>query len=169
MADTSIACVQQSLERLNQQSVDLYQQHWPGFPVLNSWSNDAFCRGLAKCQKLGLAKAVGVSNFNEKRLRRAHGIIEIVRCSCHQSLSSIDCICKATASPAMLHYHKLLPAAGGANEVLNERAVAVMKRMSDKLTGRDFLQVSSTSTLSSPCMMTALACSMLLFDPVSSR
>ena len=29
---------------------------------------------------------------------------------------------------------------GGANEVLNERAVAVMKRMSDKLTGRDFLQ-----------------------------
>ena len=30
---------------------------------------------------------------------------------------------------------------GDANEVLNERAVAVMKRMSDKLTGRDFLQV----------------------------
>ena len=27
---------------------------------------------------------------------------------------------------------------GDANEVLNERAVAVMKRMSDKLTGRDF-------------------------------
>ncbi len=32
---------------------------------------------------------------------------------------------------------------GDANEVLNERAVAVMKRMSDKLTGRDFLQVKS--------------------------
>lgn len=29
---------------------------------------------------------------------------------------------------------------GDANEVLNERAVAVMKRMSDKLTGRDFSQ-----------------------------
>ncbi|KAK9806197.1 hypothetical protein WJX72_004970 [[Myrmecia] bisecta] len=29
---------------------------------------------------------------------------------------------------------------GDANEVLNERAVAVMKRMSDKLTGRDFMQ-----------------------------
>ena len=27
---------------------------------------------------MGLAKAVGVSNYNEKRLRRAHGIIEIV-------------------------------------------------------------------------------------------
>ena len=32
---------------------------------------------------------------------------------------------------------------GDANEVLNERAVAVMKRMSDKLTGRDFLQVGT--------------------------
>lgn len=30
------------------------------------------------------------------------------------------------------------PGAPDANEVLNERAVAVMKRMSDKLTGRDF-------------------------------
>ena len=39
--------------------------------------------------------------------------------------------------------------AGGANEVLNERAVAVMKRMSDKLTGRDFLQVIA---LARPCL-----------------
>lgn len=30
---------------------------------------------------------------------------------------------------------------GNPNEVLNERAVAVMQRMSDKLTGRDFVQV----------------------------
>ena len=37
---------------------------------------------------------------------------------------------------------------GDANEVLNERAVAVMKRMSDKLTGRDFLQVSFRRPLS---------------------
>ena len=36
---------------------------------------------------------------------------------------------------------------GDANEVLNERAVAVMKRMSDKLTGRDFLQVSIQRSL----------------------
>jgi FKBP12-rapamycin complex-associated protein len=32
----------------------------------------------------------------------------------------------------------LFGTAGDATEVLNERAVAVMKRMSDKLTGRDF-------------------------------
>lgn len=30
---------------------------------------------------------------------------------------------------------------GNANEVLNERAVVVMRRMSDKLTGRDWMQV----------------------------
>ena len=36
---------------------------------------------------------------------------------------------------------------GDANEVLNERAVAVMKRMSDKLTGRDFLQARALHTL----------------------
>lgn len=34
---------------------------------------------------------------------------------------------------------------GDANEALNERAVAVMKRMSDKLTGRDFIESSSSS------------------------
>ena len=38
---------------------------------------------------------------------------------------------------------------GDANEVLNERAVAVMKRMSDKLGGRGFLQVKPAP---SPCM-----------------
>lgn len=38
---------------------------------------------------------------------------------------------------------------GDANEVLNERAVAVMKRMSDKLTGRDFLQDGLPGSLDS--------------------
>ncbi|KAK9831705.1 hypothetical protein WJX74_006595 [Apatococcus lobatus] len=75
--ESPVKALKDSLQRLNQQSVELYQIHWPGFPVINSWSNDAFCRGMANCQKMGLAKAVGVSNYNEKRLRRAHGIIEI--------------------------------------------------------------------------------------------
>ena len=39
---------------------------------------------------------------------------------------------------------------GDANEVLNERAVAVMKRMSDKLTGRDFLQVMALLLCDTP-------------------
>lgn len=37
---------------------------------------------------------------------------------------------------------------GDANEVLNERAVVVMARMSNKLTGRDFSTCSSVSTSS---------------------
>lgn len=36
---------------------------------------------------------------------------------------------------------------GNPSEVLNERAVAVMQRMSDKLTGRDFVQVVPPSLL----------------------
>ena len=70
-------CVQGSLDRLNQKSVDLYQIHWPGFPVLNSWANDAFCKGLIKCHQQGLAKAVGVSNYNVNRLQRANGIFKV--------------------------------------------------------------------------------------------
>lgn len=65
-----------SLDRLNQKSVDLYQIHWPGFPIVNSWANDAFCKGLVECQKQGLAKAVGVSNYNVKRLQRAHDVMQ---------------------------------------------------------------------------------------------
>ena len=69
--------MQASLDRLNQKSVDLYQIHWPGFPVLNSWANDAFCKGLVKCHQQGLAKAVGVSNYNVKRMQRANGIMQV--------------------------------------------------------------------------------------------
>ena len=69
--------MQGSLDRLNQKSVDLYQIHWPGFPVLNSWANDAFCKGLVKCHQQGLAKAVGVSNYNVNRLQRANGIMKV--------------------------------------------------------------------------------------------
>lgn len=57
--------------------MDLYQIHWPGFPILNSWANDAFCRGLVDCQKQGLAKAVGVSNYNVNRMQRAHGVMKV--------------------------------------------------------------------------------------------
>lgn len=69
--------LQGSLERLGQSSVDLYQQHWPGFPIVNSWANDNFYEGLAECQKQGLAKAVGVSNHNEKRMKRAFQVMQV--------------------------------------------------------------------------------------------
>ncbi|GLC36902.1 hypothetical protein PLESTB_000180300 [Pleodorina starrii] len=59
-----------SLARLGQPSMGLYMQHWPGYGP-QYFCNDAFLEGLAECQQQGLCSAVGVSNFNEQRLRRA--------------------------------------------------------------------------------------------------
>ncbi|DBB15730.1 TPA: hypothetical protein ACH3X3_003937 [Trebouxia sp. C0006] len=75
-SDAPVKALKGSLDRLNQKSVDLYQIHWPGFPVLNSWANDAFCKGLIKCHQQGLAKAVGVSNYNVNRLQHANSIFK---------------------------------------------------------------------------------------------
>lgn len=52
----------------------LYIQHWPGF-FLNSWSNDAYLEGLAQCVEQGLTQTVGVSNFNEQRVRHAAQVL----------------------------------------------------------------------------------------------
>jgi hypothetical protein len=40
----------------------------------------------------------------------------------------------------------VMPAAGDASEVLNERAMAVMRRMTDKLMGRDHILEGSSAT-----------------------
>ena len=68
--------LQDSLSRLKATKVGLYQIHWPGFPFINNWSTDAFVEGMARVQRQGLADAVGVSNFNAKRLRRSHSIMQ---------------------------------------------------------------------------------------------
>lgn len=64
-----------SLQRLDQKKVALYMQHWPGF-FLNAFSNDAHLEGLAQCYEQGLCEAVGVSNFNAKRVRNAAKFLE---------------------------------------------------------------------------------------------
>eukprot|EP00899_Mesostigma_viride_P002216 jgi/Mesvir1/11996/Mv00302-RA.1 len=61
-----------SLARMKRESVDLYMIHWPGLEVLGMGPNKAYLQGLVDCHRLGLAKAVGVSNFNANRLRDAH-------------------------------------------------------------------------------------------------
>ena len=68
------AC-EKSLERLRVDKVGLYIQHWPGF-FLNAFSNEATLVGLQECLDKGLCDAVGVSNFNEKRVRNAAAFFE---------------------------------------------------------------------------------------------
>ncbi len=56
-----------SLERLGLERVDLYQIHWPSplIPV------ETYVEGLASAHRLGLARAVGVSNYNKNQMQRA--------------------------------------------------------------------------------------------------
>lgn len=62
-----LSALKNSLGRLGLPSVELYQLHWPGL-----WGNEGYLDGLADAYEQGLVKAVGVSNYNEKRLRDAH-------------------------------------------------------------------------------------------------
>ncbi|OMO49601.1 Aldo/keto reductase [Corchorus capsularis] len=56
-----------SLSRLGVSTVELYQLHWPGV-----WGNEGYLDGLGDAVEQGLVKAVGVSNYSEKRLREAY-------------------------------------------------------------------------------------------------
>lgn len=56
-----------SLERLQLEYVDLYQVHWPFPPIpIETWAE-----ALADVVQEGRAKAVGVSNYDERQMRRA--------------------------------------------------------------------------------------------------
>jgi aryl-alcohol dehydrogenase-like predicted oxidoreductase len=60
-----------SLTRLDVESVDLYQVHWPT-PLM---SVDTMMDGLAECVKSGLARTVGVSNFNQTQMLTAYSAL----------------------------------------------------------------------------------------------
>uniref|UniRef100_A0A1D1ZDY1 Putative oxidoreductase At1g06690, chloroplastic n=1 Tax=Anthurium amnicola TaxID=1678845 RepID=A0A1D1ZDY1_9ARAE len=62
-----LSALKSSLSRLGLSSVDLYQLHWPGL-----WGNEGYIDGLGDAVEQGLVKAVGVSNYSEKRLRDAY-------------------------------------------------------------------------------------------------
>ncbi|KAL6570514.1 hypothetical protein OROGR_000064 [Orobanche gracilis] len=62
-----ISALKDSLSRLGLSCVDLYQLHWPGI-----WGNEGYLDGLADAVEQGLVRAVGVSNYSEKRIRAAY-------------------------------------------------------------------------------------------------
>ena len=66
-----IKALKHSLDRLGVPSVDLYQIHWPfpPFPV------EHWVEALAEAKKLGMTKAVGVSNYNKNQMQRAYTIL----------------------------------------------------------------------------------------------
>jgi aryl-alcohol dehydrogenase-like predicted oxidoreductase len=60
-----------SLARLDLESVDLYQVHWPT-PLI---SIDTMMDGMAECVKSGLARTVGVSNFSQSQMLAAYSAL----------------------------------------------------------------------------------------------
>ncbi|KAK9086116.1 hypothetical protein Sjap_026527 [Stephania japonica] len=62
-----VSALKDSLCRLGLSSVELYQLHWPGI-----WGNEGYIDGLGDAVEKGLVKAVGVSNYSDKRLRDAY-------------------------------------------------------------------------------------------------
>ncbi len=68
--------LRQSLERLELERVDLYQIHWPS-PIVPI---EQYVEGLVAAHRLGLTRAVGVSNYDKNQMQRAittlarHGI-----------------------------------------------------------------------------------------------
>lgn len=66
-----IQALKASLKRLDLPRVDLYQVHWPFPPIpVETWAE-----GLADAVEMGLARAVGVSNYNEEQMRRAYSTL----------------------------------------------------------------------------------------------
>lgn len=61
---------EKSLERLGRDVIDLYQLHWPddSIPVEDTWS------AMATLKQEGLARYIGLSNFDEDEIRRCEAI-----------------------------------------------------------------------------------------------
>lgn len=60
-----------SLERLGLQQVDLYQIHWPS-PIVPI---ETYMEGMASAHRLGLTRAVGVSNYSKNQMQRAYTLL----------------------------------------------------------------------------------------------
>jgi aryl-alcohol dehydrogenase-like predicted oxidoreductase len=74
-----LAEVDASLRRLQVETIDLYQIHWPAFPADGSSEGiERALSALATAREQGKIRAIGVSNFDVAQLERARAVTEIV-------------------------------------------------------------------------------------------
>ena len=66
-----VRALRTSLERLGLERVDLYQIHLPS-PIVPI---ETYAEGLAAVHRLGLTRAVGVSNYDKNQMQRAYTVL----------------------------------------------------------------------------------------------
>lgn len=70
--------IEDSLRRLQVETIDLYQLHWPAFPPGGPDTGiEEALTVLAKAREQGKIRAIGVSNFDVPQLKRAQAITAI--------------------------------------------------------------------------------------------
>ncbi|QXI18142.1 aldo/keto reductase [Pseudomonas hamedanensis] len=70
--------IDDSLRRLQVETIDLYQIHWPTFPPGGPDEGiEAALSVLDKARRLGKIRAIGVSNFDVAQLKRAQAVTAI--------------------------------------------------------------------------------------------
>ncbi|WP_299406660.1 aldo/keto reductase [Acaryochloris sp. IP29b_bin.148] len=70
--DTVLRAIRDSLSRLQTDTIDLYQVHWP-FSFLMSY--ETLFKALATAVHQGLIQTVGVSNYSVDQMRKAHQLL----------------------------------------------------------------------------------------------
>ncbi|RFB70851.1 MULTISPECIES: aldo/keto reductase [unclassified Herbaspirillum] len=76
--DSLMREIEDSLRRLQVETIDLYQIHWPAFPADGPDDGiEAALSTLAKAQAQGKIREIGVSNFSVPQLRRAQSVAGI--------------------------------------------------------------------------------------------
>eukprot|EP00929_Paragymnodinium_shiwhaense_P045460 TRINITY_DN2322_c0_g2_i1.p1 TRINITY_DN2322_c0_g2~~TRINITY_DN2322_c0_g2_i1.p1 ORF type:complete len:391 (-),score=77.32 TRINITY_DN2322_c0_g2_i1:52-1224(-) len=73
--ESMVEAVKKSNERIGR-PVDMAQMHWSPRSYAFGFQEDALLEGLCRCYEDGLCKAVGLSNFGPKGLRRAAKVFE---------------------------------------------------------------------------------------------